>query len=242
LIVQRRNRVVASLGAALLVVLVAAPAARAQIAPTPQQTAPPLPAPRLTLSFVGHGAYFSQESKRTPAIDPQVFVKDESSAEGTGPQSIAHAAGVRPARLDDSPELVLYNANADSLGFTLARWLPAPMGTDGARGTLDVDAQPSGATRLTMSFRKLIAFGVYSVFRATFSPDGTTYVPIDGDGTTNTFTSAVDGSADIVVSTPNRLTHSNAIVLVLHSDSQEHGVSRGVVGVTAHHQLIVRIP
>lgn len=222
-----------------MAVLVAGPAVRAQ-------TAPPLPlqpAARQSLSFVGHGAYFSQETKRTPAIDPQVFVKDESSAEGTGPQNIAHAAGVRPARLDDSPELVLYNANGDSLGFTLGKWLPvAGPGADGASGTVDIDAQPSGATRLTMSFRKLIAFGVYSVFRATYSPDGTTFVPVDGDGTTNTFTSAVDGSADAVVSTPNRLSHANAIVLVLHSDSQEHGVSRGVAGVTAHHQLIVRIP
>ena len=170
-------------------------------------------------------------------------MKDESSAEGTGPQNIAHAAGLRPARLDDAPELELYNANGDSLGFSLAKWLPAgSSGPDGASGTVDIDAQPNGAMRLTMSFSKLIAFGVYSIFRATFSPDGTTFVPIDGDGTGDTFTSAVDGSADIVVSTSSRLTHQNAIVLVLHSDSQEHGVSRGIVGVTAHQQLISRIP
>jgi hypothetical protein len=228
------------LGAALAAFLVAGPPVRAQ-------TAPPLPvqpaAARQTLPFVGHGVYFSLETKRAPAIDPQVFVKDESSAEGTGPQGIAHAAGLRPARLDDSPELVLYNANGDSLGFTLAKWLPvSPPGVDGASGTVDLDLQANGATRLTMSFRKLIAFGVYSVFRATFSPDGTTFVPIDADGTTNTFTSAVDGSADLVISTPARLTHANAIVLVLHSDSQEHGISRGLIGVNAHHQLIARLP
>ena len=189
-----------------------------------------------TLPFVGHGAFFSQETNRSPAIDPQVFVKDVSAAEGTGPQNIAHAAGLRPARLDDSPELVLYNANGDSLGFTLDRWLAAS-------GTLSIDAQPGGPTRLSMSFRKLIPFGVYSIFRATFSPDGTTFVPIDGDGTTNTFTSAVDGSANFSVTMPaGRLSHANAIVLILHSDSQEHGVTRGLIGLNAHHQLIVRIP
>jgi hypothetical protein len=227
--VQRRNRVVASLGAAFLAVLAAGPVVRAQ-------TAPPLPATaRQTLSFVGHGAFFSQETQRSPAIDPQVFVKDESSAEGTGPQSIAHAAGVRPVRLDDSPELVLYNANGDPLGFTLEKWL-------GATGTVDLDLQANGGTRLTMSFKKLIAFGVYSVFRATFSPDGTTFVPIDGDGTTNTFTSTVDGSGTLVASTPSRLTHANAILLILHSDSQEHGVTRGLIGANAHQQLVARLP
>jgi hypothetical protein len=230
--VQRRNGVVASLGAAFLAVLAAGPVVRAQ-------TAPPLPAQpataRQTLSFVGHGAFFSQETKRSPAIDPQVFVKDESSAEGTGPQSIAHAAGVRTVRLDDTPELVLYNANGDPLGFTLEKWL-------GATGTVDLDPQADGGTRLAMSFKKLIAFGVYSVFRATFSPDGTTFVAIDGDGTTNTFTSAVDGSGTLIVSMSSRLTHANAIVLLLHSDSQEHGVTRGLIGVNAHQQLVARLP
>ena len=234
----RRIQVVGALTAVVLAAWLLPSALRAQPAgPTPSSITPPLPPPaaRPSLPFVTYAAFFSQEAHRSPALDPHVFVKDDASAEGTGPENIAHVAGLRPARVDDAPEVVLYNANGDSLGFTLDRWF-------GASGTVDIDRGPAGATRLTLSFKKLIAFGIYSIFRATLSPDGTTFTPIDGDGSTNTFTSLVDGSANVVVSTPTPLGHANAIVLVLHSDSQEHGVSRGVVGVNAHQQLAVRIP
>jgi hypothetical protein len=31
-------------------------------------------------------------------------------------------------------------------------------------------------------------------------------------------------------------------VLIYHSDGQTHGASRGQLGVTAHHELIARLP
>src|ERR1700693_2034284 len=121
MIVQRRKWVSASLGASALAALLSGTAVRAQ----PAQPLPATQTMQQTLPFVGHGAFFSPETNRSPAIDPQVFVKDVSAAEGTGPQNIAHGAGLRPARIDQSPELVLYKARGDSLGFTLDRWLAA---------------------------------------------------------------------------------------------------------------------
>ncbi len=226
---KRRNHIVSALAAVIMVTsLSAIPAARAQVTPPPAQPN------RLTLPFVTHAAFFSQEGRRSPAVDPEIFVKDDAAAEGTSDQGIAHIAGLRTARVDDLREVVAYNAKGDSLGFTLDRWF-------GASGTVDIDPQPNGSSRLTMSFQKLIAFGVYSIFRVSFAADGTTFRPIDGDGATNSFTATVDGNANVVMSTPDALGHGNAIVLVLHSDSQEHGVSRGEIGVTAHQQLIVHL-
>jgi len=207
-------------------------AVRAQPPPPPGAPAPPA---RQTLSFVTHAAFFSADAHRLPAIDPQVFVKDDAAAEGTGPQSIMHVAGLRTARMDDVPEAALFNAAGDALGFTVEKWFAAS-------GTVDMDAIPGGGVRLTLTFKRLIAFGVYSLFREAFSPDGQTFYPIDGDGSSNSFTASVDGGAIIVMSSPVRLTHNDAIVLVLHSDSQEHGVSRGLIGINAHEQLIARMP
>jgi hypothetical protein len=230
LIGKCRNHIVSALAAVIMVTSMSAiPAARAQVTPPPAQ-----PNLRQTVPFVTHAAFFSQETRRSPAIDPQVFVKDDAAAEGTGPENIAHTAGLRPARVDDLREVVVYNAKGDSLGFTLERWF-------GASGSVDIDPQPNGNSRLTLKCQKLVAFGVYSVFRIAFSPDGASFKPIDGDGTTNSFTATVDGNANVVMSSPDALVRGNAIVLILHSDSQEHGVSRGEIGVTAHQQLIARL-
>jgi hypothetical protein len=38
------------------------------------------------------------------------------------------------------------------------------------------------------------------------------------------------------------LTGANAVLLVYHSDGRTHGTSRGQLGVTAHHQLIAKVP
>ena len=186
------------------------------------------------LTFVTHASFFSQETHRTPAIDPEVFVRDNAGLAGVGPQNIEHVAGIRPARLDDSGWNVAYNAHAESLEFTLAKWF-------GATGSADVAPQGAG-NRVTLAFEKLIPFGVYSVFRVTFSSDGTTFKPLDGDGTANSFTAGAEGVGKIVIDTPTPLQHAEAIVLVYHSDSQNHGASRGTIGVNAHHQLIAPLP
>ena len=217
---------------ALLLALTRPGTVQAQVPPGSQPVGRPAAG---AVPFVGHGAYFSAETHRSPVIDPQVFVKDDAAAEGTGPQDIMHVAGLRPARIDDVPEAVLYNAAGDSLGFTVDKWF-------GASGTAAIEAAPGGGIQLTLTFKRLVAFGVYSLFRETFGPDGQTFVPIDGDGTTNSFTASVDGSAIVQMTSPIRFTHADAIVLVLHSDAQGHGVSRGLIGINAHEQLIARLP
>ena len=209
----------------------AATGAWAQVSPG---SAPVPAAGRQDLSFVTHASFFSQETHRTPAIDPQVFVRDNAGLGGVGPQNIDHVAGIRPARLDDSGWNVAYNAHAESLQFTLAKWF-------GATGSADIAPQGAG-NRVTLAFDKLIPFGVYSVFRVTFSPAGTTFNPLDGDGTSDSFTAGADGGGKIVIDTATPLDHGEAILLVYHSDSQNHGSSRGTIGVNAHHQLIARLP
>lgn len=222
---RRRARFVLA-GVALGILLSALATVRAQAVLEPQP--PPL-------TFITHAAFFSEETHRSPAVDPEVFVKNDAASEGTGPENIMHVAGLRPAQVDDIPELVVYNAAGDSLGLTLDKWL-------GASGTLEVGPGTTGGTRFTMTFKHLVAFGVYSLFRETFSRDGQTFVPIDGDGTENSFTASVEGGAIIVMTSPVLLSHTDAIVLVLHSDSQEHGISRGLIGINAHEQLIARMP
>lgn len=213
------------------------------LAQTPRVTQPVLRAPVSEspaagvqqLPLIAHATFFSQETKRAQVIDPQVFVADPAAAEGTGPQNIPHFAGVRNLRTDDVPAIVVVNAEGQSLGFTAEKWLAA-------HGTAEVAAQPNGVDRVTITATKLIGFGIYSVFEVTFGADGTTFRPIDGDGLTSSFTAEQDGAKTIVVNATHHLTHANAIVLVYHSDDLEHGVSRGTIGVTAHHHLIVRIP
>jgi hypothetical protein len=195
----------------------------------------PRAAAATALSFVGHGAFFSQETEAAQPLDPQVFVADASAPDGVGPQQIAHIAAFRPARLDDDPQLPLYTAQGEELGFTLGKWL-------GAQGTVEITALPDGRDRIVAHFTKLIAFGVYSLFENHFNADGVTFTPLDGDATANTFTADQDGNASITITTPEHLTHSNAVLLVYHSDAEAHGAQRGTPGVTAHHQLIARVP
>ena len=67
-------------------------------------------------------------------------------------------------------------------------------------------------------------------------------MPLDGKGTANNFVADNDGRATITLVVRSRLTHVNAVALVYHSDAQFHGTVRGDMGITAHVQLIVRIP
>ena len=187
------------------------------------------------LPFTTHATFYSQETKRASVVDPQVFVADEAATASAGPQNVEHIAGYRAAKLEDSPETVAANADGDSLGFTLEKWFAG-------RGSADIVTLPSGNDRVTLTFSHLIAFGRYSLFEVTFSPDGATFVPLDGDGTQNNFDATVDGSATVAVSVPHHLEPGSAIVLVYHSDDLDHGGIRGQIGHTAHQQLAVRVP
>jgi hypothetical protein len=186
--------------------------------------------------FVNAATAFSQAAQVDRAIDPEVFVRDSAAAPGTGPQRIEHGAGLRVARLDDEPQSPIFRADGVALDLSLGNWLAA-------RGTVAVEAQPDGHDRVTAVFKNLIAFGDYSLFVAADSSNGVTaYRPLDGEGSANSFVAHVDGSAAIVIDTPAQLSSGNAIVLVYHSDSREHGASRGQIGVTAHEQLVARVP
>lgn len=189
----------------------------------------------IALAFVPHGTFFSAETHQPVALDPQVFVPMPGAPAGAGPQGITHIAGFIPARLSAPPETALYTAEGTPLHTTLGQWL-------GARGTADVEPTEARGERVTVSVTGLIAGGTYSLFVVTFGPGGNTFAPLDGHGTSNTFVAIGRGTGRATVVAPTRLTQANAILLVYHSDGRAHGRSRGVPGVTAHHQLIARMP
>ena len=189
----------------------------------------------VTLTFESHGAFFSNETHQPVAIDPQVFEQTPGAAAGIGPQNIAHAAGLAPARLAGPADTPLFAAEGKPLNITLGRWL-------GAAGTAEVDTVGARADRIAVSFTGLIPGGVYSLFAVTFQPSGNTFIPLDETGRSTNFVALSTGTARATVLTGAPLTHANAILLVYHSDGQAHGMSRGAPGVTAHHQLIVRVP
>ena len=186
------------------------------------------------VTFSGHGEFFSRELHLTPAVDPEVFVEDGQATAGQGPGGVAHVDGFRPARLDDEPEAVVYDSQGNSLDFSFGRWLAAG-------GTARI-ATIGGGAHVDTAFSHLIAFGEYSLFLAQPSIEGTTFTPLDGDGSGNTFTADGDGTGSLGVDAPHPLPAHSAIVLIYHSDDTDHGVSRGEIGSDAHEQLIARIP
>lgn len=191
----------------------------------------------VTLRFEGHGAFFSSETRQPTVIDPQVFMETPGASAAVGPQNIPHAAGFVPAPLSAPPDTPLYNAEGKMLGTTLGRWLTAA-GT----GSVEPAGDPTHADRVIVAFTSLIPGGLYSLFEVTFQPSGNTFAPLDGTGVRHNFVALSNGTARATVLTPAPLTHSNAVLLVYHSDGQTHGMSRGTPGITAHHQLIARIP
>lgn len=198
-------------------------------APTSAADAP------VRMLFVVHGAFFSLEFKQPTLIDPHVFVKDPASEAGTGPQKIMHAAGFRPAHLSDNGDLSLFNAEGKALNFTLSDWL-AP------RGSVEIFTEPGGKARVVVRCTNLLRNAKYSLFENHFKPEGTTFTPLDGTGTANSFESDSEGRGQMTVIAPHMLTHENAVLLVYHSDGIDHGMQRGTIGVNAHHQIIARLP
>ncbi len=192
--------------------------------------------PPIKLNFVTHAAFFSQEAHQSPAFDPQVFIQDAAAKAGTGPQNIYHVDGYRNARLTDSAESRIYTAQGKLLdGFTLGSWL-------GAKGDVRISPSKSGRVKIVVKFRRLRRKGVYSLFENHFDQRPVGFTPLDGNGTRNSFVPQANGEAVFKVTSPEMLTHDHAVLLVYRSDGKTHGMERGEIGVTAHHQLIVRIP
>lgn len=188
----------------------------------------------LDLQFALHAVFFSEETHQSRPIDPHVFVEDASATAAIGPQNIHHIAGFRPAWVAGPADVGVFNAEGKSLGFSLADWFAA-------KGTGRITANGSGA-RLDCRFAELRPNGVYSLFENHFDEKPVGFTPSDDTGQTNSFTADVSGHASISLLSPRALTHDNAILLVYHSDNEPHGRQRGEIGVTAHHQLIARIP
>jgi hypothetical protein len=211
-----------SIISALLLLLLTARVADAQASPHAQ-------------GFLTHAAFFSLEAKQANVIDPQVFVADAEALAATGPQGIMHIAGVRPAFGVDDPEARALNAQGKPLGFTLRQWF-------GARGRITLLAAASGGTAMAYTLTGLVPGGTYSFFENHFSSDVVTFTPLDGSAQRNTFMATSRGTANGTLTIPGAVTHSEAILLVYHSDGTAHGMDRGQIGVNAHHQLIERLP
>ena len=186
------------------------------------------------LTFIIHAAFFSSETKQPKPVDPQVFVQDPASPAATGPQNIQHIAGVRPALIEqDAKTAPLFNAKGESLGFDFGQWL-------GATGRVTIMPSANGKAKISAQFSKLQPGGSYSLFENHFDQQPVGFTPLDGAGKANNFVADKKGAAQVTVTTPQMLTHANAVLLVYHSDRTFHGDQRGEIGVTAHHQLIAR--
>jgi hypothetical protein len=188
------------------------------------------------LTFTTHAAFFSSETNQSKPIDPQVFVQDASVGAATGPQNIQHVAGFRPAFIDqDAKTTPLYNAKGQSLNFNLGQWL-------GAKGTVTISPSGQDKAKISARFTNLRPEGYYSVFENHFDQQPVGFTPLDGAGKANNFVAGKNGTARITLTAPQMPTHANAVLLVYHNDKMFHGDQRGEIGVTAHHQLIARIP
>lgn len=170
----------------------------------------------------------------TTAVAPQVFVADPAAPAVTDDRGLVSAQGYRRVRPDDGPNLEVYNADGDSLLITLDKWRAA-------NGTVEV-ANNDNESKVTVSLRRLVAFGVYSLFLRTTGANGPQYEPLDGKGQVNTFTADQGGNGGKSVFTTQPIEPGSQIVVVYHSDSAAHGRSPGAFGHTAHQQLIVRVP
>ena len=188
------------------------------------------------LTFTKHAAFFSSETKQPKPVDPHVFVQDPASPAATGPQNIQHVAGVRPALIEqDAKNTPLFNAKGESLGFDLGQWLSA-------NGRVTITPSANGKAKISAQFAKLRPSASYSLFENHFDQQPVGFTPLDGVGKNNNFHSDKKGAGRVTLTAPQMLTHANAVLLVYHSDKTFHGDQRGEIGVTAHHQLIARIP
>ena len=188
----------------------------------------------LDLDFMLHADFFSAETHQPRPLDPQAFVADPQAKAGVGPQGIHHVDGVRPAFVAGPRDVAVLNAQGKALGFTLGEWFAA-------KGKAQIRPEGAGA-RIACKFSALLPNARYSLFENHFDQKPIGFSPLDGAGTANNFTTDANGTASVTLHAPRPLTHANGVLLVYHSDNQFHGTKRGQIGVTAHHQIIVRLP
>ncbi|MEO6991698.1 MAG: hypothetical protein ABI346_05205 [Candidatus Baltobacteraceae bacterium] len=181
------------------------------------------------MSFSGHGQFFSRELHLELAVDPEAFVQDGQATAGQGPGGVAHVDEFDPPAWTTNPKRpVLYDSQGNSLEFTLARWLAAS-------GSATI-ARSAAGSHIDAAFAHVIAFGEYSLFLAEPSIAGTIFTPLDGDGSSNTFTADGAGTGVLAIDAPHRLPAHSAIVVVYHSDDVDHGsrVARSTLTLTSN--------
>jgi hypothetical protein len=180
--------------------------------------------------FMTHAGFYADLTQQS--IDPQVFVRDGATAQGTDGAGITHIAGYRAANLaGDDRTSPLFNANGKALGFNFGKWL-------GAAGTVDVSPAGNG-DRLHLGFVALKESGHYGLFSLT--PETGALVPLDGTGTSNTFTTTPLGTADLNVTTAYHLSTADRIFLIYNSDGLDHGAQPATPGIDSHAQMVMRI-
>ncbi len=71
---------------------------------------------------------------------------------------------------------------------------------------------------------------------------GTVFTPLDVTGAANSFSADGRGAGALALVTPLQLPPGAQLALVFHSDGVDHRSSLGDPGITAHVQLITRVP
>ncbi len=186
------------------------------------------------LSFVPYAAAFSLESKEPQLVDPLVFVIAPHASPATGLLGIAHLPGVRNALMSDDPMQPALDANGKPLGIDLQHWFAAT-------GIAEVVPDGTGRARITARFTNLVPNGRYSLFTTRNARLETGIAPLDSGGRLNSFTASADGTGGIAL-VSSVASHQTEMLLVFHSDRDEHVQLRGELGIYAHVQLAAPIP
>jgi hypothetical protein len=202
----------------------------------PSAQSPTVP---LRLSLVPYAAYFSLQTKAADLVDPGMFVAVPGAPPATSLLQLAHAPGIRNAKMSDDGSQAAFDANGRRLTFTLQRWFaPASvieLSPENVTGQVPIDAH----------FANLVPGGRYTLFVVHLTAKPVTYSPLDGTVTAaEWFTAASDGSADSEFTVPGPLNRTSILELVYHSDSSEveRGLLRSDLGINAHVQAVARIP
>jgi hypothetical protein len=187
--------------------------------------------------FVLVTATFQPVTAATTAQPAHVFVRDSSAKAQTDPAvGPVHDAGLRSINDNDPPTAQLTNAHGDPLKVSIADWRAAT-------GSVDVTPSTSGGSRVSATFKGLIPMGSYSLFvRQLAGRAGVVLTPVDITGVADSLFADRDGMGRIIVVSPNPIPPGAQIVLIYHSDGTDHQSSPGNLGVTAHEQLITRVP
>jgi hypothetical protein len=182
---------------------------------------------------ITHAAFFSAEMGQSRVIDPHIFVQDAAAPEAVGPLGIKHAAGLRPAFVEEDRKAApLYTADGKPLGMTLGEWL---------RGTFSMMITGTTADpRLDATFSGLKPQGRYSLFERQSGQQTVAFKPIDGTGASNSFVAGADGTATLSIKLSRPLPSTSTVVLIYHSDDQAHGLQRGRIGYDAHHLVMTQ--